>query len=151
MLTILEKVDYLRKTSMFHHVPTESLARVAAIAQPVDFEARQPLFIEGDPADAMFVLLEGEVTPAGRPNREGTLQGPQVVGALSLLADALQPESAVASQPVRALRIEQQDFYDAMADDFHLTHGLLRALAGMAAGAAHPSQAKAATPASAKP
>jgi CRP-like cAMP-binding protein len=136
MLTILEKVDYLRKTSMFHHVPTESLARVVAIAQQVDFEARQPLFIEGEPADAMFVLLEGEVTLAGKPNWERTLQGPQVVGALSLLAGALQPESAVASQPVRALRIEQQDFYDAMAEDFHLTRGVLRALVGMAAGGA---------------
>lgn len=136
MLTILEKVNYLRKTSMFHLVPTESLARVVVIAQQVDFEARQPLFIEGEPAEAMFVLLEGEVTLAGRPNCERTLQGPQVVGALSLLAGALQPESAVASQPVRALRIEQQDFYDAMADDFHLTRGVLRALVGMAAGGA---------------
>jgi len=59
-----------------------------------------------------------------------------VVGALSLLAGALQPESAVASQPVRALRIEQQDFYDAMAEDFHLTRGVLRALVGMAVGGA---------------
>jgi len=133
MLTILEKVDYLRTTSMFHHVLTDSLARVAAIAQEVDFEAPQPLFIEGDPADAMFVLLEGKVTLAGKPNQERTLQGPQVVGALSLLAGALQSESAVASQPVRALRIEQQDFYDAMAEDFHLTLGVVRALAGMAA------------------
>ena len=46
------------------------------------------------------------------------------------------PESAVASQPVRALRIEQQDFYDAMAEDFHLTRGVLRALVGMAVGGA---------------
>jgi len=136
MLTVLEKVDYLRKTPMFQHVPTESLARVAAIAQQVDFEARQPLFIEGGPTDAMFVLLEGEVTLAGRPNSERTLQSPQVVGALSLLAGALQPESAVASQPVRALRIEQQDFYDAMAEDFHLTRGVLRALVGMVDGGA---------------
>lgn len=136
MLTILEKVDYLRKTSMFRHVPTESLARVVAIAQEVDFEARQRLFVEGDAAEAMFVLLEGEVTLAGRPNCERTLQSPQVVGALSLLAGALQPESAVASQPVRALRIEQQDFYDAMAEDFRLTRGVLRALVGMVADGA---------------
>jgi|SRR5208337_2276598 len=136
MLTILEKVDYLRKTSMFQYVPTESLARVVAVAHQVDFEARQPLLVEGDPADAMFVLLEGEVTLAGTPNSERTLQSPQVVGALSLLGGALQPESAVASQPVRALRIEQQDFYDAMAEDVRLTRGVLRALVGMVAGGA---------------
>jgi CRP-like cAMP-binding protein len=132
MLTILEKVDMLRKAPLFHAVPTESLARVAAIAQEVSFEPRQPLFSENDAADSMFVLLEGEVALL-RDGREAERRSPfQVVGARALLAADPQPLSALTTGLLRALRIDKQDFYDAMAEDFNLTRGILRALVGMA-------------------
>jgi hypothetical protein len=34
---------------------------------------------------------------------------------------------------VRALRLDQEDFYDAMAEDFNLTRGILRAMVRWAA------------------
>jgi CRP-like cAMP-binding protein len=134
MLTIMEKVDLLQNAAIFYEVRTQSLARVAAIAQEVCFEARQPLFNENEAAVAMYVLLEGEaiLTRAGREERRlGKLQ---LAGGLSLLANVPQMESARADQPIRALRIGQQDFYDAMAEDFNITRGILRALACLAAG-----------------
>jgi hypothetical protein len=36
---------------------------------------------------------------------------------------------------LRVLQIDQQEFYDAMADDFNLTRGILEALARLAARA----------------
>jgi len=126
MLTVMEKVALLQNVEVFHAVPTQSLARVAAIAQEVDFAARQALFNDNEAADSMFVLLEGEVVLA-RPGREGKKLGSgQVAGLLAFLAGDSEPESAVATQPVRALRFDQEDFYDAMAEDFNLTRGMLR-------------------------
>lgn len=133
MLTTLEKVDMLRKAPIFRGVPTESLARVAAIAQEVSFEARQQLFSENDAADSMFVLLEGEVILM-RDGREAERLSPcQAVGAQALLVGDSQPVSALTAGPLRALRIDQQAFYDAMAEDFNITRGILRALVGSAA------------------
>jgi CRP-like cAMP-binding protein len=134
MLTIMEKVDLLQNAALFYEVRTQNLARIAAIAQEACFEARQLLFSENEAAVAMFVLLEGEVTlnRSGHPERRlGRLE---VAGGLSLLANVPQMESARADQPVRTLRIGQQDLYDAMAEDFNITRGILRALAGLAAG-----------------
>lgn len=136
MLTTLEKVDMLRRAALFHAVPTESLARVATIAQEVSFEPGQALFSENDSADCMFVLLEGEVSLL-REGREAEKLSPcQVVGARALLAGNPQPQSALTKGPVRALRIDQQDFYDAMAEDFNITRGILRALVDTAAPSA---------------
>jgi CRP-like cAMP-binding protein len=82
----------------------------------------------------MFVLLEGEVVLL-RPGQEGKKLGPrQVAGLLAFLAGDSAPESAVATQPVRALRLDQEDFYDAMAEDFNLTRGILRTLVRWASG-----------------
>jgi CRP-like cAMP-binding protein len=50
-----------------------------------------------------------------------------------MLAGTSQPDTALATQPARALLIGRQDFYDLMADDFNLTQGLLRMLARKAA------------------
>lgn len=134
MLTVMEKVALLQNVEAFRAVPTQSLARVAAIAQEVDCQAREVLFTDNEAADSMFVLLEGEVVLL-RPGHEGKILRPgQVAGLLAFLAGDSQPESAVATQPVRALRLDQEDFYDAMAEDFNLTRGILRALVRCATG-----------------
>ena len=134
MLTVMEKVAILETVEAFRAVPTQSLARVAAIAQEVDYQARQALYNDNEAADSMFVLLEGEVTLL-RPGQEGTKLGPrQVAGLLAFLAGDSEPESALATQPVRALRLDQEDFYEAMAEDFNLTRGILRTLVRWASG-----------------
>jgi CRP-like cAMP-binding protein len=134
MLTVMEKVTFLHTVEAFQSVPTQSLARVAAIAQEVDYEAHQALYNHNESADSMFVLLEGEVVLL-RPGHEGRKQGPgQVAGLLAVLAGEAEQESALATQHVRALRLDQEEFYDAMAEDFSLTLGILREVVRRAAG-----------------
>ena len=137
MLTVMEKVALLQTAEVFRFVPTQSLARVAAIAQEVEYQPRQGLYNDNEAADSMFVVLEGEVTLL-RPGQEGKKLGPgQVAGLPAFLAGDFERESALATQPVRALRLDQEDFYDAMAEDFNLTRGILRAVVR---GAAAPGQ-----------
>jgi CRP-like cAMP-binding protein len=133
MLTILEKVDLLQNSEIFREVRTQSLARVAGIAQEILLEPRQRLFTENETPDSLYVLLEGEATVARPGREERKLGGMQVAGALALLADQLQTETSIATQPVRALRIRQKDLFDAMAEDFNITRGVMRALASLAA------------------
>jgi len=128
MLTVMDKVARLQTVEVFQSVPTQSLARVAAIAQEVDYQPHEALYNDNEAAASMFVLLEGEVALL-RSGQEGKKLGPgQVAGLLPFLAGDFEPESAMATQPVRALRLDQEDFYDAMAEDFNLTRGILRAL-----------------------
>ena len=132
-MTTLEKVDLLQNSEIFREVRTQSLARVAGIAQEILLEPRQRLFTENETPDSLYVLLEGEAAVARPGREERKLGGMQVAGALALLADQLQTETSVATQPVRALRIRQKDLFDAMAEDFNITRGVMRALASLAA------------------
>ena len=131
MLTVLEKVDLLQRAEIFREVRTESLARIASIAQEVGFQLLQPLFNENEAAEAMFVLLEGEVmlTCSGREGDK--LSEFQAAGALAVLAEQAYAETAVAIQPTQALRIGHQDFYEAIAEDINIARGILRALVHM--------------------
>ncbi len=133
MLTILEKADLLQSVEIFSDIRTQSLARVAAIAAEVHFEARQRLFSENEASDAMFVILAGEVALTRGGIEERKLAKFQTAGALALVANQPQAETAAATQTVHALRIGQQDLFDAMTEDFGITRGVLRALAAKVA------------------
>ena len=76
----------------------------------------------------MFVLLEGEVALLrnGQPTQK--MSPHHTVGVLGLLAGDPHSESAMAIQPIRALQIEQQEFYDAMAEGFNTTRAIMQAL-----------------------
>lgn len=128
MLTLLEKVNLLQKAPIFQGIRTESLARVAAIAEEVSFEPNGVLFREDEASDTMFVVLEGEVALLRNGERTEKIGPPHLVGTLALLADDPRCESAMALQPTRALQIDQQEFYDLMAEDFSITRAIVRAL-----------------------
>jgi CRP-like cAMP-binding protein len=132
MLTVLEKEDLLQRVEIFSRVPTESLARIASIAEEVAFEAHQQLVGEEQAAEAVYVLLEGEVALSRLGRAEGRLSEPQARGALALLADQPYRETATAGSPCRTLRIDQQELWDAMAEDFNIARGIIEALGRMA-------------------
>jgi ATP:ADP antiporter, AAA family len=135
MLSILEKVDLLRKAVILRDVPTPGLARVAAISNELTFAPNQMLYEENGAADSMFFMLEGEVELTGS-DRKTRIEGQgKVLGGLAILAGGIHTEVARATQPTRVLQIDRQDLLDAMAEDFSITRGLLKALACLAAGA----------------
>jgi CRP-like cAMP-binding protein len=132
MLTVIEKVDELQKLAFFEAVRTESLAQLAAVAHESNYEAGQLLYAESQPAESMFVVLDGEIelTRNGQPCAK---IGPhELTGALPMLSGQPHPETATAATNTRALVIDEQDFFDTVADDFNFTRGVMRALARFA-------------------
>jgi CRP-like cAMP-binding protein len=127
MLTVLERVDLLRKGATFRFIPTQDLARVASAAREVSFDVRQTLYSRNSAPDSMFLLLEGDVELLEGGRQRSVGEG-QVVGAAALLADEPHSESAVAATHVRAIQIDQQGLFDAMAENFAITRGIVKAL-----------------------
>jgi CRP-like cAMP-binding protein len=128
MLTTLEKVDLLQHVYIFKDIPTESLLRIAAIAQEVQFESRQVLFSEHASSDVMFVLLKGEISLTTAGQKERRLASYETAGDLTLLAGHPQKETASTRESTTVLRIGREDLYEAMAEDIYITRGILRAL-----------------------
>ena len=136
MLSLLEKVELLRCAKLFQAMPTQSLVRVAAIASELSWAPQQVVYHENSRAESIFFLLEGEVELV-RAGKVLARSGPhQVPGSLAALSSGNHSESAVVSQPTRALRMDREEFFEAMAEDFRVAQGIVKALAGMAKGAA---------------
>ena len=82
------------------------------------------------------MVLEGEVELIRGGNVLAKIGPHDVPGGLAALSNDRYSESAVVSRPTRALRMDREEFFDAMAEDFRVARGIVKALAGMAGGTA---------------
>jgi len=61
MLTVVEKVLFLKSVELFSEIPGEDLAQVAVISAEEERELGESLVLEGDVGDALYIVLEGKV------------------------------------------------------------------------------------------
>ena len=61
-LATIEKVIFLKSVDIFSHATVEELGRVAALTEEVHFEPGETIFHQGEPTDAIYLILAGRVT-----------------------------------------------------------------------------------------
>lgn len=127
-LTTIEKVIFLKSVDIFKHAAIEELGGVAALTAEVHLEPGETVFREGEAIDAIYLILKGRagVERNGQILREvGEKQELGTVAALDL-CPAIHTVRAI--DPVHALKLNAQDFYDLLSVDFELVQAVLRAL-----------------------
>lgn len=114
-LTIMERIVFLRRVTLFAHIETADLKQIAQIAREHlygdgDFIARQ-----GEIGSEMFIIMSGEVrvmvhTDEVADKELARRQPGEVVGEMSVLSQEPRIASLVASGDVRTLAVEQKQF-----------------------------------------
>ena len=61
MITTVEKVLFLKSIDLFRALPGEELAQIAEIAEEQPFAFGDQVFTEGEPGDALYLVVEGTV------------------------------------------------------------------------------------------
>jgi CRP/FNR family transcriptional regulator, cyclic AMP receptor protein len=108
--------DSLKRVPLFQGLEAAELERIAAISEPRSLDAQEPLFREGEPGDALWVMLEGSVEvlkrdSAGHHQVLALLQAPTVLGEASLLLeDGPRSASALAVSNLSLLRVPGSEF-----------------------------------------
>lgn len=105
----------------------DDLAALAAAGRVTTLPRHWTFLHEGTPADACYVLLDGEVRILVRGVECATLGPGRVLGELALLSASLRTATVVTSTPVNALRVD----YPALSTLFR-SHPQLRQSIGAA-------------------
>lgn len=128
MISTVERVLFLKSAELFAEIPGEDLAQVAQIAEELDFEAGAYLMEEGQLGDGMLLIIDGRVS-VQKGEKEITQLGPkECVGELSILDAQPRSASVFALNPVRALRISREDFYELMVEKRGIAQGIIKVL-----------------------
>ena len=127
-LATIEKVIFLKSVDIFSHATIEELGRIAALTDEVHFEPGETIFREGEPTDAIYLVLKGrvEVESNGRVVREVTDK--QAFGTVAALDRNPAVHTLKALDAVHALKLSAQDFDDILSVDFECVRSVIHAL-----------------------
>jgi CRP-like cAMP-binding protein len=119
----------LAATPLFAGLPSDALEALVEQLSLVSLDAGSALFNEGDPNDALYVIVEGElsVQPAGTPADEVQLLGPGAfIGEVALLTDQPQGATVVAVETSELLRIDRGTLATVLGEHGDLLRAVLR-------------------------
>jgi len=110
MYTIIEKVMILKGVDFFSRCTTRELSQIAAISEEVEYPSGGDIFREGDPNNALFVVLSGFVRLVKDKEEVGTVGPSEAFGVWSLL------------------RIDREDFFDLLSEQFDITQKIFQSI-----------------------
>jgi signal transduction histidine kinase len=123
----------LARVPLFADLAPAELARVRAVATEVALAAGETLMAEGDPGDALYLVLEGTLAVtrrAGAGEQQLTTVGPGTVqGEIAVLEGGVRRATVRAQTPSRLVRIGRDDLFDVMAREPAVVRSLVATVA----------------------
>jgi len=119
----------LAATPLFAGMPSDALQALVANLQLVSLERGELLFSEGDPSDALYVIVEGEVSVqgGGPPRVEMSRLGPGAfLGEVALMTDQPRSATVVCLAPAELLRIDRHTLSRVLANHGDVLRAVLR-------------------------
>lgn len=138
MVAMLEpRVIALEKLGIFAAAPRPVLEKLAGAAADFEAPAGTDIVREGEPADAFYVLLDGEVAvhargEAGEERPLRTLGPGSYFGEIGLLEGIPRTATVTASTACRLYRLDGEEFLDALTNTAASGAFLANARAGLA-------------------
>ena len=127
-MEVIERVFLLQRVDVFSDTPSHHVARIALLAKEVEADAGALLLRGTEKADAMYVVIDGELR-GERPGRSTRSVGAgEAVGALAILDDAPIGLDVRVVRKSRLLRLTRRDFRDLLQDHPDLAVSLLRGM-----------------------
>lgn len=128
-------IGSLAKIPFFAGLDPVALERVAAGMRARRFRRGEVIFHVGDPGDALFIIVEGEVkislpSETGEEAILATLRAGDVFGEIALLDGAPRSASATAISATETVVLPRDRFLDLIATEAGVRDALLASIAG---------------------
>src|SRR5215207_3450983 len=113
-LSLMDRILFLKRVSLFENLSPTELKQVASIAEEELFGDGDIIAQQGEPGDALFVIISGEVSVMimkdGHNVEAVRRRSGEYVGEMSIINREPRMATLIASGDVRALCIDQKSF-----------------------------------------
>jgi CRP-like cAMP-binding protein len=155
-LTVIEKMMLIRQVPMFGLLTADDLEELALIVEERRFEPGNDVFREGDPGDAVYLIVKGRVrvfVPASADRAERPLSelgDGACIGEMAVLDSAPRSATVAALERTRTLRVPGEGFKRLLAERPEMSEAivteLVRRMRGMMGQGPTPSMSNTAIP-----
>jgi hypothetical protein len=119
-LSLMDRILFLKRVPLFAALSPADLKQVAAIAEEEIFPDGEVLAYEGEPGDAMFLIVSGEVRICrekdGQDIDVARRTSGEYVGEMAIINREPRNATLIASGDVRALCVDQKSFEGLMRE-----------------------------------
>lgn len=121
----------LQEFALFAGLPPELLDRLRTAFSPVTLATGDVLVRQGEPGDALYLLLDGTMdvhvlTEAGSSLKVDSLRPGASVGEMALVAGQERTATVIASSPARLVRLASEDFRQLATHNPELRQAVVR-------------------------
>ena len=128
MITTVEKVLFLKSFDLFRALPGEELAQIAEIAEEQPFAFGDQVFTEGEPGDALYLIVEGTVKVHQGGKQLAQLGPRDVFGEMAVLDSEPRSATVTALKDSVLLKIARDDFRDILQERPEIGMGVIKVL-----------------------
>jgi len=129
VLTPVERVLILKGADLLKEVGPRHLLDLAEVAREIELSKGETLYGEDDPADALYMVVEGRVRLSTGERTTSEVGPGEAFGTWALVDDSRRGHRAECIEDGLALMLQRDDFYDRAAGDLTLLQEVLRVLA----------------------
>lgn len=129
MLTPVQRVMILRNADLLREVGPRHLLELAAVAREVELTAGETVYLENDPADALYMVVDGRVRLSTGDRAISEVGPGEAFGTWALVDDSARGQKAECLEDGLALALHREAFYDVAAGDLTLMQEVVRVLA----------------------
>jgi hypothetical protein len=133
MLSLMDRILFLKRVPMFAHLSPADLKQVAAIAEEASFKDGEVLAEQGEQGDVLFVIVEGQVVVTATGS-DGTVMelarrgSGEYVGEMAIVTREPRMASLIASGSGYALTIDQKSFEGLLRERPDVSIGVIHEL-----------------------
>jgi CRP-like cAMP-binding protein len=123
------KIDLLKRVPLFAGCSKNELARIATVADEIDFRPEKTLIREGTVGREFFILVDGTAQISRKGRRIDTAGPGDFFGEMALLADQPRNATVTTTSDVDALVVTARSFRDMIGDNPLIALKVMRAVA----------------------
>jgi CRP-like cAMP-binding protein len=128
MHSTLEKILFLKSTTLFQRVASEDLAALARMAAVETFPSGANDVTEGELGDRLYVIISGKVSISRHGSVVAHLGPGEAVGEMAVLDAEPRNASAIADEETVVLSIGSDEFYEILHEQVEIAEGVIRML-----------------------
>ncbi len=128
MLPLIEQILFLQSVPIFKELSGEELHFIAGITEEVSVPKGAVICGQGDPGDAMFLVLDGSVSVQVGGDEILRLGKREVVGEMAVLDNLPRSADVVAAEDTELLRIDAQSFDELLQEKHQIVKGIFKVL-----------------------
>lgn len=128
MHSTIEKILFLKSTSLFSGVASEDLAPLARVASVETFAPGTRVVAEGEVGDRLFIVISGKVAVSVHGTSVAALGPGEAFGEMAVLDASPRSATVIAADETVALSIGSEEFYEILHEQVEIAEGVIRTL-----------------------